>query len=82
VKSTFWKSTWFLGLLLTTLFLTPIVKDSSLLQSIEFSLYDAAVSSSAELASDRVVILDIDDESIELIGRWPWPRTVMADMPL
>jgi serine/threonine-protein kinase len=45
-------------------------------------MYDAGVASSVEPASDRVVILDIDDASIELIGRWPWPRSVMADMLL
>ena len=30
---------------------------------------------------DRPVrIVDIDDESIHLIGRWPWPRQTMADL--
>ena len=27
-----------------------------------------------------VRIVDIDDESIHLIGRWPWPRQTMADL--
>ncbi len=30
-------------------------------------------------APDDVVILAIDDRSLQRIGRWPWPRTVMAD---
>src|SRR5208337_5259099 len=30
---------------------------------------------------DRPVrIVDIDDESIHLIGRWPWPRQTMAEL--
>ena len=29
--------------------------------------------------SDRIVLVDIDDGSIDRIGRWPWPRTYMAD---
>ena len=27
-----------------------------------------------------VRIVDIDDESIHLLGRWPWPRQTMADL--
>lgn len=29
---------------------------------------------------DRITILDIDDYSIEEIGRWPWTRTHMAEL--
>jgi len=76
----FWKADWFIGLALTLLFLFAYVSGSSLLRSLEFTMYDAGVSSSVEPASNRVVILDIDDTSIELIGRWPWPRSIMADM--
>jgi len=32
----------------------------------------------AAKGSDRVAILAIDDESIRLEGRWPWPRDKMA----
>ena len=28
----------------------------------------------------RIVIIGIDDESIGRIGRWPWPRSVIADV--
>ncbi len=78
MKSAFWKNDWFLGLVITLLF--AAMGNSSLIRSLEFATYDAAVAASAVPADDRIVILDIDDESIELIGRWPWPRTIMADM--
>lgn len=29
---------------------------------------------------DDILMVDIDDESLETYGRWPWPRTVMADL--
>ncbi|MDO6720715.1 adenylate/guanylate cyclase domain-containing protein [Psychrosphaera sp. 1_MG-2023] len=29
---------------------------------------------------DRVVVLDVDDKSIDDFGRWPWPRSLIADM--
>src|SRR4051812_13394955 len=27
-----------------------------------------------------VVIVDIDDKSLEKLGQWPWPRTTIADL--
>ncbi|MGH9969058.1 MAG: CHASE2 domain-containing protein [Pyrinomonadaceae bacterium] len=30
-------------------------------------------------ASDDILILAIDDQSLQRIGRWPWPRSVMAE---
>ena len=80
MKTAFWKSDWFVGAVLTLLFLFAYVSNFPLLRSLEYQMYDAGVASSVEPAGDRVVILDIDDASIELIGRWPWPRSVMADM--
>jgi serine/threonine-protein kinase len=82
LSKAFWKSDWFIGVILTALFLSAYVSGASLLRSLEYVMYDAGVASSVVPASDRVVILDIDDTSIELIGRWPWPRSVMADMLL
>ncbi len=32
-----------------------------------------------EPMSGEVVLVDIDDRSLERIGRWPWPRTRLAD---
>ncbi|HUU55383.1 MAG TPA: CHASE2 domain-containing protein [Armatimonadota bacterium] len=29
-------------------------------------------------AAPRVAVIEIDDESISLLGRWPWPRSVHA----
>ena len=29
-------------------------------------------------SSDRVAVVEIDDESIALVGRWPWTRSVHA----
>lgn len=30
--------------------------------------------------SDRVVIIDLDEESINKLGQWPWPRSIMAQL--
>ncbi|WP_262273076.1 CHASE2 domain-containing protein [Microvirga yunnanensis] len=29
---------------------------------------------------DLVSIIDIDEQSLRVLGQWPWPRTVMAEM--
>ncbi len=31
-------------------------------------------------SSQQIVIVDIDEKSLEHIGQWPWPRNVMADL--
>jgi adenylate cyclase len=28
----------------------------------------------------RIVVLDIDEKSLGELGRWPWPRSLMADI--
>jgi len=27
--------------------------------------------------SDNIVIVPVDEESVELFGRWPWPRIII-----
>lgn len=76
----FWKSDWFFGLLLTLLFCFAYAINFSPLKSLEFTAYDTAVSASRMPADNRIVIIDIDDASIERIGRWPWPRSTIADV--
>lgn len=33
-------------------------------------------------ASDQVIIVDIDENSLRQIGQWPWPRDIIAQMVL
>ena len=78
MKRAFWKTDWFLGVVLTLVFFAAY--DSSIIKNLEFSVYDFALESSAQPADNNIIIVDIDDASIDLIGRWPWPRSEMADM--
>jgi len=79
-KITFWKADWFVGSLLTVAFLFLYLIDFAPLKSLDFFIYDMAVSASRVPADDRIVIVDVDDRSIDHMGRWPWSRDVMADM--
>ncbi|MCI5045223.1 MAG: adenylate/guanylate cyclase domain-containing protein [Aquisalinus sp.] len=35
-----------------------------------------------EYLETPVKVIDIDDESLEVLGQWPWPRTDFADMSM
>src|SRR5258708_7447980 len=78
MKSGFWKTDWFLGLVVVVLML--IAGGSDLLQSLERKAYDMGVQASSRSASDKIAIIAIDDTSISNIGRWPWSREVHAKM--
>ncbi len=78
MKSGFWKSDWFLGLVVALLVL--FAGGSDLLQSLERKAYDMGVRASSRTPSDRVAVIAIDDASIVNIGRWPRPRDVHAKM--
>ena len=75
---TFWKSDWFLGLIVALLLL--IASGGDLIQSLERKAYDLGVRSASRTPSDRIAVIAIDDQSIANIGRWPWPRDVHAKM--
>lgn len=78
MKQGFWKSDWFVGLIITLVFF--VFMKSSFIQSIERNAYDFGVKSSSQTPSDKIAIIAIDDESIKNMGRWPWPRDVHAQM--
>ena len=48
-------------------------------ERVENLLYDK-IHQKVSPVDSRVVIIGIDDESIKNIGRWPWSRSVMADV--
>ncbi len=74
----FWKSDWFVGLLVALLFLFSA--NSDLMQSLERKAYDMGVRASSRTPSDKVAVIAIDEQSIANLGRWPWPREIQAKM--
>jgi len=77
-KLSFWRSDWFLGVVVAVLLL--FVSGGDLIQSLERKAYDLGVQATSRTASDKIVVIAIDDTSIANIGRWPWPRDVLAKM--
>lgn len=77
-KFDFWKADWFLSVLVTLFVLAAI--NSDLVQSLERKAYDLGVKAASRTPSDKVAVIAIDKQSIDNIGRWPWPREVHAKM--
>jgi adenylate cyclase len=51
------------------------------LDKLDAALYDLKVQLfQVKAVDERIVIADIDERSLEEIGRWPWPRDKMAQM--
>ena len=43
-------------------------------------VYDALIRLNDDPVDDAVVIVAIDDRSVQALGRWPWPRTTHAEL--
>lgn len=43
-------------------------------------LYDTQLSTWTEPKRDDIVIINIDDHSLGVLGHWPWPRSVHAEL--
>ena len=78
MKSGFWKTDWFFGLVVALVLL--LGSNSDLLQSLERKAYDMGVMSSSRAPLDRIAVIAIDDASIANLGRWPWSREIHAKM--
>ncbi|MDD5250851.1 MAG: serine/threonine-protein kinase [Rhodocyclaceae bacterium] len=77
-KADFWKSDWFPGVVVSLVVL--IAGHGDLLQSLERKAYDLGVGMTTRTPSDKVAVIAIDKQSIDNIGRWPWSRTIQAEM--
>ena len=71
--------------LLTVYALIPVVSLPAPLQWLDYAAYDArmqyaAPTADADKVDNRIIVVDIDEESQERFGRWPWPRDLTAEL--
>lgn len=67
------------GIGITLFFLIIAYAHIDFLEILERKLYDVRMGLRGGTEdSDKIVIVDIDNDSIEKIGRWPWPRFRIA----
>ena len=73
---------WVIALLVASVSIVAYYSGLPLLGNMERLAYDAGVRMTHRIpgATDKIAIIAIDDPSIEQIGRWPWPRGVLAEM--
>jgi serine/threonine-protein kinase len=70
----------FMGIGITVLFLGIGLVRMDFLDTLDLKLYNIMIELRGDPGSQSdIIIVDIDDDSIEKIGRWPWPRHILAD---
>jgi len=71
-----------LALLLTLIFLILARFPVDLLESLELKTYDLRMRMRAGDAATKtdIAVVEIDNDSITKLGRWPWPRSLMAQV--
>jgi len=70
-----------LGLAITLFFVGHAARfyDVGIITQLDNIMYDARLALTMPRGVDsRVVILDIDEKSLQELGHWPWPRNLMA----
>lgn len=68
---------WLAVALVATLLVTALVL-GRLTERLDHIVYDRALTASQRPPPDDIVIVAIDNRSLQAIGRWPWPRHVHA----
>ncbi len=74
---------WVHFLVLAALLATAVYGSGSshdLRKRLQYATFDTFNRLHPRPATDDVVIVDLDEESIKTLGQWPWPRNIMADM--
>ena len=80
MKTRFWSSDWFAGLLITIVVVVAVLSDWAPFPGLERSFYDWGVKSTDRSPSRKIAVIAIDDESISNLGRYPWPRNLHAEL--
>jgi serine/threonine-protein kinase len=69
----------FWGVGITMLFLLFSLFRVGLIEKMDLTIYDLMMRLRADTAaSSEIVIVNIDEDSLESLGRWPWPRAQLA----
>ena len=74
-----WLTKWWTVLITITGFATLSISNPNFIQSIEYSYYDYLHSKKEKIASEDIVLVNIDENAIAKNGQYPWPRGSVAD---
>ena len=65
---------------LSILLLVNINQSSRWSQLLDFFIYDKQLQNLVIPADEKIVIVEIDEQSLSLLGDWPWPRSYHGQM--
>ncbi len=72
---------WTAGLVTIAVLIVGAFSSYSPLERLDNLVFDAYQNLQPRAATESpAVVVDIDDESIRILGQWPWSRTVLADL--
>ncbi|MCX5804752.1 MAG: serine/threonine-protein kinase [Proteobacteria bacterium] len=69
-----------IGFVIMLLTVTAFVFKWDPIEGLEYRFYDFGVNMRGKASSAPVAVVEIDDISIAKMGRWPWPRSYIAEM--
>jgi eukaryotic-like serine/threonine-protein kinase len=71
-----------IGVILSLAFILFSFSGTPFLEKLELGIYDlgSGLAYDDNLNPGRIVLVEIDDKSLDELGSWPWPRSVIADM--
>lgn len=70
----------YLSAALILLLLSVLLHTTGILSRVDNLLYDVGQKLDYKAPPTDVIIVAIDEESLSQIGRWPWPRSIHADL--
>lgn len=76
-----WVQIWLLLLLLAGATVLRWI-DPPAVEKLHYMVFDHYNRMLPRKPGDQTVIIDIDEESLKRHGQWPWPRSVVGDIPL
>jgi adenylate cyclase len=57
------------------------ISDISLVEQLQLKVFDTfQIKHPRQYTEQPIKIIDIDDESLEKLGQWPWPRSILAEI--
>lgn len=68
------------GLVVLAALLTVGAARWSVVARLDAALYDTVLTLHGHAPRDDIVIVAIDDQSLDAVGRWPWPRSRLAEL--
>ena len=71
-----------IGVIISLAFILFSFSGITFLEKLELGIYDlgSGLAHDDNLNPDRIVLVEIDDQSLDELGSWPWPRRVIAEM--